>query len=330
MNTARNLPDRSDPEAVRRWLAARREKLPGVSPVRTLSEFESAQNKRLLRAVNAGLGVDHDVAIEKPVLRFSLDGPAVQDHQIESGLLGDWLKHLQAVVQSVAYALDELRPTHDSGPVPKDIQRLTKLYSGPVFASSYGMVLEGRSRIGQEEASGVGDGEVLLDRTMNRILDLTDSAGSGPAAEDAVLDVAVPLGRRAMRHLAELSNVLATAQADVTLTWQSQSTVSRTSRLTSDNADRCRRALRADDLDDRTERYRGVVVGGSKIRGVIEIELERGDVIVVRTSKRDVTALLGAHAERTVEAEVHVLTARSPLGREHHSYTLVGITSADD
>ncbi|WP_436788594.1 hypothetical protein [Yinghuangia sp. YIM S10712] len=298
--------------------------------MRTLSEFESAQNKRLLRAIDEGAGADREVSIDNPVLRFSLDGPAVQDHRIESGLLGDWLKYFQAAVQSVAYALDELRPTHDSGPVPKEIQKLTKLYSGPVFASSYGMVLEGRAGIGQEEIPGVGNNEGLLDRTINRILDLTDSAGSGPAAEDAVLDVAIPLGRRAIRHLAELSNVLAQAEADVTLTWHSQSTVSRTSRLSSDNADRCRRALRADDLEDRTERFRGIVVGGSKIRGVIEIELERGDVIVVRTSKQEVTALLGAHAERGVEAEVHVLTARSPLGREHHSYTLVGISSADD
>lgn len=330
MSASRNLPDISDAEAVRQWLASRREKIPGNAPKRTLPEFESAQIKRLLRSVGEFSSGSGDEPASKSVLRFSIDGPAVQKHFIESAVLGDWLKSFQTAVQSVAHALDELRPTHDSGPVPREIQRVTRLYSGPAFASSYGMILEGRPGVVQEEIPGVGNHDGLLDRAVNRILDLTDSAGSGLGAEDAVLDVAVPLGRRVISHLAELSAVLAAAEADVTLTWQSQSTVSRTSRLTSESADRCRKALRAAELEDHRERFTGVVVGGSKIRGVVEIEVGGREVLVVRTAKQDVTSLLGAHADRPVVVDVHVLTARSPLGREHHSYSLLHIEPASE
>ncbi|MFJ4126221.1 hypothetical protein ACIP3U_33475 [[Kitasatospora] papulosa] len=41
------------------------------------------------------------------------------------------------------------------------------------------------------------------------------------------------------------------------------------------------------------------------------------------------TALLSAYANRTVLAEVMVTTARSPLGREHHSYLLIDLDLAE-
>jgi hypothetical protein len=332
VSASRNLPDVTDVEALRAWLEIRRDKAPGSIPVRTLSEFDSAQRQRMRRAMaeNSTQQPSDEGSVPRSILRFALDGPPVARHRIESAVLGEWLKNFQATVQSVAYALNELRPPHDSGPVPKEIQRMTKLYSGPVFASSYGMILEGFPALGQSEISGIGNAGGLLDRAVNRILDLTDRAESGPGSEDAVLDVALPLGRRVISHLVELSSVLASTGADVTLTWQSLSTVSRTSRLSSDGADRCRTVLRAAELEDRTDRLNGKVVGGSKIRGVIEIEVEGGNVIVVQTSKQEVTAQLGLYADQFVMADVHVLTARSPLGREHHSYSLLNISSAQE
>jgi hypothetical protein len=330
MSTPRRLPDPADEEALRAWLAARREKPAGRAPVRTLAEFHSAQRKRLLRALNSDTSAQPgNDAPRRSVLRFALDGPPVKEHRIEAAVLGDWLKAFQIAVQSVAYALDDLRPTSDSGPVPKEIQRLTKLFSGPVFASSYGMVLEGPPTRDQDELPGIGNADELLDRAVNRILDVTDRADSGPDAEDAVLDMALPLGGRVINHLTELSNVLVTTGARVTLTWQSQSTVSRTSRLSAEGADRCRRVLLAAEVEEATERLSGTVVGGSKIRGVVEIEIAGAGVVVARTHKENVTRYLAEYATREVVADVSVLTARSPLGREHRSYALIALSLRD-
>ncbi|MDX3854098.1 hypothetical protein [Streptomyces sp. AK02-01A] len=191
------------------------------------------------------------------------------------------------------------------------------------FASSYGMVLEGTADPAQAEPAGVGT-EVLLDRAINRIFDVADRASSGVGAEDAVLDAALPLGRRVIKHLSELSDVLASSGTNVTLIWESNATARRTS-FSSESAERCRSALRAAQVEDANARLEGTVVGGSKVRGVIEIEVEDGEVVVVPVPKDDVTALIATYAERQVAADVHVLTARSPGGREHRSYTLLDL-----
>ena len=323
------LPDPEDTQALRAWLAARAETSIGPERVRTLAELDAFQLRRLRNDLVHRVGNAGPVGDEKssrPLLRFSLDGPPVKKNRIESAVLGDWLKAFQAAVYSVAYALDELRPTRDSGPIPKEIQKLTRLYSGPVFASSYGMVLEGAPVRPQEELPGVGRSDGLLDQAVNRILDVADGAGSGSGAEDAVLDAVLPLGRRAISHLSELSDVLVVTGADVTLTWQSKSTVSRTSHFTADSADRCRRVLRAAEVEDRVDRIHGTLVGGSKVRGVIEVEVTGQGVIVVRAPKEDVTGLLSGYAERQVAVDVQVLTARTALGREHHSYQYLDIS----
>lgn len=326
MSAPEGFPDPADKDALRAWLEARREKPDGAPPVRTLAELHLAQRKRLLRSLQYGSPESGPDAPRRTLLRFALDGPPVKNHHVESAVLGDWLKAFQTAVQSVAYALDDLRPTHDSGPVPKEIQRATKLFSGQVFASSYGMVLEGTPTPVQDELPGVSNPDTLLDLAINRILDVTDRADSGPDADDAVLDMTLPLGRRVISHLSELSNVLASTGADVTLTWQSQSTVSRTSRLSSDGADRCRRVLLAAEVvEDRTSLV-GTLVGGSRIRGLVEIEVAGVGLVAARTPKEDVTPYLAAYAERQVLAEVSVLTARSPLGREHRSYALIDLS----
>ncbi|MFE9990346.1 hypothetical protein ACFYRK_26195 [Streptomyces sp. NPDC005381] len=59
---------------------------------------------------------------------------------------------------------------------------------------------------------------------------------------------------------------------------------------------------------------------------MIEIEVEGDGVMVIRAPKEDVTALVATYAERQVTAEVHVLTARSPGGREHRSYALLNLS----
>ncbi|MEV6735468.1 hypothetical protein AB0N14_00440 [Streptomyces sp. NPDC051104] len=322
MSTPHSLPDATDKNALRAWLAARRSESAEKPAPRTMAELRSVQLKRLARSMESGTETESHERQERPVLRFALDGDAVRSHRIESAVLGDWLRAFQAAVQSVAYALDDLRPTRDSGPVPKEIQRMTRLFSGPVFASSYGMVLEGAPDLEQGELPGTGS-DVLLDRAINRIFDVADRASSGVDAEDAVLDAALPLGRRVISHLSELSDVLASTGTNVTLTWESKATSRRTSSLSSESADRCRQALRAAQVEDTNDRLVGTVVGGSKLRGVIELEVEGRGVVVVRTPKEDVTGLLAAYAERQVVADLHVLTARSPGGREHRSYVLL-------
>lgn len=324
MSTPHSLPDATDKKAMRAWLAAARSESSEKPVPRTMPELRSAQLRRMAQSLHAEVGTEPVDLSGHPVLRFALDGETVRANRVESAVLGDWLRALQTAVQSVANAIDDLRPTRDTGPVPREIQRATKLFSGPVFASSYGMVLEGASDSGQAELPGLGT-DALLDRAINRIFDVADSASSGVGAEDAVLDVALPLGRRVIKHLSELSDVLASSGTNVTLSWETKVTARRTS-FSSESAERCRSALRAAQVEDANARLEGTVVGGSKVRGVIEIEVEGDGVIVIRAPKEDVTALVATYAERQVTADVHVLTARSPGGQEHRSYALLDLS----
>ncbi|MFD3517395.1 hypothetical protein [Streptomyces sp. NPDC058657] len=186
------------------------------------------------------------------------------------------------------------------------------------------MVLEGAADSRQAELPGIGT-EALLDKAINRIFDVADRASVGVGAEDAVLDAALPLGRRVIKHLSELSDVLASSGTDVTLSWETQSSARRTT-FSSESAERCRTALRAAQVVDADTRVEGTVVGGSKLRGVIEIEVEGNGVVVVSVPKVDVTGLVATYADRQVVADVHVLTARSPGGREHRSYALLDLS----
>ncbi|MGW8885231.1 hypothetical protein [Streptomyces sp. NPDC055749] len=331
MNAPQNLPDPSDRQALLAWLQANRSKAPGNAPVHSLGELATAQHRRLRNAMAHGrpLGDQGQQDALRRSLCLALDGPPVRDHRIESSVLGGWLTALQTAVTSVAHALDDQRPTHDSGPVPKEIQRATKLYSSAVFPSSYGMFLEEAPPEAQQELHDVGTMESLLDRAMSTILDLTDKAESGAGAEDAILAAALPLGRRASGHLSLLSGVVADADARVRLTWQSPHAGLRTSTLSSDGAQRCRQTLRAAVFEDLEDTLLGTVVGGSKVRGTVEIEVADRGVVTVRAD-REVTALLSAYANRTVRTKVLVTTARSPLGREHHSYLLLDLELDDE
>ncbi|MEV7830397.1 hypothetical protein AB0P12_07170 [Streptomyces subrutilus] len=291
-----------------------------------MAELRERQLRKLGCAMGGDLGPDSGERDRRPILRFSLDGEAVPGHTVEAGVLGGWLQALQSAVNSVAYALDEMSLKHEAGPVPKRIQAVTRLLSGPIFASSYGMVLEGSAAPALAELPGSGS-DLLLDRAINRILDIADQAGASPEAEEAVLDAALPLGRRAMNHLAELSDVLASSGTSVSFTWESKATERRFSRLTNGNAEHFRKALKSAQVEDSRERLLGTLVGGSRLRGFIELETSDGRVVVIRTEKFDVTQLLATYTQHRVIADVHMLTARSPGGREHRSFLLLELGS---
>ncbi|MFJ3185905.1 MULTISPECIES: hypothetical protein [Streptomyces] len=325
MTAKHRFPDMADKAALRAWMAARRTETPRKSPPRTLAEFRSLQLKKLARTLQG----DSDLPElpqdrERPVLKFALDGKSVRNHRAEASVLGDWLHTLQTAVQSVAYALDDLRQRREAGPVPGEIKRATRLFSGPVFASSYGMVLQGAPNLGQAELPGSGT-EVLLDKAINRLFDITDGASKESDAEEAILDAVLPLGRRAIKQLSDLSHILASSGTNVTLTWESKTTTHRTSTFTSASAARCRKALQDARIEDASERLTGLLVGGSKLRGFIELEVAGKGLIVVRTAKDDVTGILAVHTDKEVKADVHVLIARSPGGREHRSYVLIDL-----
>ncbi|MFD3654131.1 hypothetical protein [Streptomyces sp. NPDC058620] len=324
MTAKHHFPDIADKAALRAWMAARRSETLHKPPPRTLAEFRSTQLKKLARTLRGDSdSLDASQDRDRPVLKFALNGKTVRNHHAEASVLGDWLHTLQTAIQSVAYALDDLRQRREAGPVPGEIKRATRLFSGPVFASSYGMVLQGAPDLGQAELPGSGT-EALLDKAINRIFDVTDRASKESDAEEAVLEAVLPLGRRAIKQLSDLSHILASTGTDVTLTWESKSTTHRTSTFTSASAARCRKALQDAQIEDASERLIGLLVGGSKLRGFIELEIE-DKLIVVRTAKDDVTGILAAHTEKEVEADVHVLIARSPGGREHRSYVLIDL-----
>ncbi|MEU3445760.1 hypothetical protein AB0H29_00750 [Streptomyces thermolilacinus] len=319
MSTPNAWPAVTDRAALRAWMEARRNDV-GTPPT-TMTGLRERQFQKLAQSF---VCEEPHESPRRPVLKFALDGEPVPGHKIEAAVLGGWLATLQKTVHSVAYALDEMRLTREAGPVPKAIQFATRLLAGPVFASSYGMVLEGVQTPAQAEIPGTGDGQ-LLDLAINRIMDIADQASATSDAAEAILDSALPLGRRAISHLSELSDVLASSGANVTFTWQSKTTKSRVARLTSTAADRCHKALESAQVEDSDEQLVGTLVGGSKVRGFIELETP-DRVAVIRTGKDDdVTHWLATYAERRVVADVHVLTARSPGGREHKSYLLMDL-----
>jgi hypothetical protein len=326
VNTPQNLPDPSDKAALRAWLRANRDKAPGHDPVESPDELTAAQRRRLLKAVGLTIG-GADTRPVRRSLRLTLEGTPVREHRVESSTLGQWLVSFQESIFTIAHALDESRPTHDFGPIPQAVRKATRLYAAATFPSSYGMVLE-EAPVGEDELPlpEVVSTESLLDRAMGKVLDITDRAeAAGPGAVDAVIETALPLGGRVFTRLAELTNVLAESGADIGLTWNSPYNGVRSSRLGARGARQCRDALRAVQPEEHHEQLTGTLVGGSKLRGTVEIETAEQGVITARVD-REVTGLLRAYANRRVIAEVVVSTARSPHGREHHSYLVLDLS----
>ncbi|MEV0218174.1 hypothetical protein [Streptomyces sp. NPDC050704] len=100
---------------------------------------------------------------------------------MDSSTLERWLVSFQDTVSTIAHALDESRPTHDYGPIPKAVHKATWLYAAATFPSSYGMILE-ESPVGEDELflPEVTSTESLLDRAVGTVLDITDRAETGP------------------------------------------------------------------------------------------------------------------------------------------------------
>lgn len=329
MNNQQNLPDPSDKEALRAWMRANRTKAAGRRPVRSADEFAAAQRHKLLKAIGCAAHTT-DSGVARRSLRLALEGTPVREHRVESSVLGQWLTSFQEAVTTVAHALDESRPTHDYGPLPQAVRKATGLYAAATFPSSYGMVLE-EAPTDEEQLPllGVASTESLLDRAMGTVLDITDRAQTGPGAVDAVIETALPLGGRVFNRLADLAEVLADSGTDVSLTWSSPYNGVRASRLGHENAQRCRDALRAAQPEEHTAQLVGRLVGGSMLRGTVEIETADRGVITARVDD-EVTSLLSAYANRRIAAELLVSTVRSPHGREHHSYVVLNLALHTD
>jgi hypothetical protein len=293
-----------------------------------MAEFSASQHRRLLEMFSPG-PQESDLRPEVRTLRFALDGKAVQGHRVESGVLGRWLTAFQDTITAVANALDDRRTAHDSGPVPKSIQRETRLFTTAVFPSSYGMVLEEERPDAADGIFDFGPEETLLDRAMNLVLNVTDHADKGAGAEEAVITEALPLGNRVFTRLTDLTALLANSGADVKLTWSSPYSGVRVSRLDSENARYSWEALRTALVEEREEMLQGMLIGGSPLRGTIEIKPADHGVVTARV-EGEVTPLLTSHVGREVVAQVLVFTARSPHGREHHSYVLRNLELRSD
>ncbi|MEU5098406.1 hypothetical protein [Streptomyces sp. NPDC020996] len=322
MNTSRNLPDPSDKEALQAWMRANRGKAPGREPVRSADELAAAQRRKLLEAVGLATG-DAKAGPVRRSLRLALEGTPVREHRVDSSVLGQWLISFQETVSTIAHALDESRPTHDYGPLPQAVRKATRLYAAATFPSSYGMVLEEAPT--DEDAlplPGMVSAQSLLDRAMGTVLDITDRAEGGPGAVDAVIETALPLGGRVFNRLTELTGVLADSGTDISLAWSSPYNGMRASRLGSSSARRCRDALGAAQPEERRMPLAGRLVGGSMLRGTVEIETGDRGVITAHVN-HEVTSLLSAYANRRVIADILVSTVRSPHGREHHSYVVL-------
>ncbi|MFX4293876.1 hypothetical protein [Streptomyces bohaiensis] len=287
-----------------------------------MADLSALQNLKLAKAIGADPDDEISSSLDRPLMKFSLDGDPVPGHEVEAGILGRWLVALQNAISSVAYSLDDARLRYDSGPIPREIHEATKLLAGASFPSSYGMVLEA-SRESQQTALPGTSLDYLLDSAVNRIFDVADKAENGE--DEAVLDAAVPLGRRAIGHLSELSGVLASAGANITLSWQPHSDELRVSRLTTSSAARCRAVLKSAEVEDSHQQITGNFIGSTQTRGFIEIETTDG-VVVVHAPRDEVVGHSANLWHRRVVVDVRVTTARYPSGGERRTYRLVKIT----
>ncbi|MHA6761274.1 hypothetical protein [Streptacidiphilus sp. PAMC 29251] len=331
MNTA--FPPGGDREAARRWLRERTpDTRPGPPP--THASLLREQRDRLLS--QAGFPPDQEPS-GAAKLDLALDGPAVIDHSASISLLGTFFTSLQNLVTAVAQAL-EGTPTI-AGQVAGYITAATQLRSAPAFPSSYGLHLygpdtaapawrQGHLPLDAGEAPPPGSTPRLLPDAVGTLLDITDLAQDqeSAGAQEQLLEKLLPLGQRALGHLATFTGVLAQHDASLKMTWQPDSDQARTVSLSTGAALRLKglsEDVRFSEPDARL--LEGELIEASLRRGSVLIQLDSGTTISARTEAAVTPRLRDDLLGKRIEALVQVTVARYAGGRQREIYVVTRI-----
>jgi hypothetical protein len=333
VNTA--FPPGGDREAARRWLRERTlDTRPGPPP--THAGLLREQRDRLL--TQAGFPPDQEPT-GTAKLDLALDGPAVIDHSASISLLGTFFTSLQGLVTAVAQALEGTPTT--AGQVAGYITAATQLRSAPAFPSSYGLHLYGPDPAAPAwrqgslplpleagDAPPPGSTPGLLPDAVGTLLDITDLAQDqdSAGAQEQLLEKLLPLGQRALGHLATFAGALAQHDASLKMTWQPDSDQARTVSLSTGAALRLKglsEDVRFSEPDERV--LEGELIEASLRRGSVVIQLDSGTTISARTEAAVTPRLRDDLLGKRIEALAQVTVARYAGGRQREIYVVTDI-----
>lgn len=295
-------------------------------------ELESPAVRLMMRGLHQ-MRTDLERAVDlalRPELEIVIEGAPVNGHEIRVDALSRLLFSLQESIASVGQALTGKATEFSS--LPGDIREATSLRLAAVFAGSFGATMRGpvdkqveeMARIGQDELFPPEPVVTLLDKAVDVVLDLIDLAGSEDLDDDPIIDVVLPLGGRAFKHLKDLSDTIVDREMTANLAWKHLGRETR--RATADR----RAALRLNDvltmnkLTERPITLQGHLGTASEFHGGrVEIQLaDTGDVVPARVADELVSSL-GDYYGHQVQADAVVTIARSTAtGRERMSYVV--------
>jgi hypothetical protein len=333
------FPPGSDREAARRWLRERTATAQAGPPPTHAALLREQRDRLLSQAgfppVQEPAGATH--------LDLALDGPAVVDHSASISLLGTFFTSLQGLVTAVAQALEGTPTT--AGQVAGYITAATQLRSVAAFPSSYGLHLYGPDTAvpgwdqGPLPVSLDADEPLppprttsgLLPDAVGTLLDITELAQDQDSvgAQEQLLEKLLPLGQRALGHLATLAGTLAQHEADLKMTWQPDTVQARTVSLSTRAALRLKGLSEDVQFTEPEERVlEGELIGASLRRGSVLIELDSGTTISART-EASVTPLLRENLlGKRIVAHAQVQVARYAGGRQREIYVVTDIAAA--
>ncbi|MFD8785980.1 hypothetical protein [Kitasatospora sp. NPDC059599] len=347
MTPPAEFPPKGDMAAAREWLRERRNATIHGGPDEQQSSRMTHREllARQWNALQAAAGFESQSSPREQQKRRRLDvaleGGQVEGHEAPIGLLGTFFSSLQETVTSVAQALTGA-PTAASS-IPGHIRNATLLRSSAAFPSSYGVHLYGPAPIPPEDLqdglfeppANAPSSISLLDESMATIFDIADTAQAasseidGPADEQ-LADRVVALGQRAVKHLSELSGLLAKAGVGLRFSWEPETNHSRSCTLDAHGAARLKRLSDGVEFGETSiESVEGKLVEANMRRGAVEIETNLGQLVVARTDEL-VTPRLGDNMlGKRVVAQAIVTTVRYATGRERRIYTLTSLHQAD-
>lgn len=276
-----------------------------------------------------------DVAT-RPEMALVLDGPPVKGHEIRIDALSRVLSSLQEAVSSIAQAVTGKATARAS--LPEALRNATSLSVAGTFAGSFGVMLRGPVDEAVEAALQAGQDplvehvtETALDLAVAVVLDVIDLAGDGTVDDGPIIEVVLPLGGRAFKHLKELSDVVVDRNLIATLTWRSLGREARQSTMDKGAARRLNDVLTANRVNETLNKIQGRLGTASEFRGGrIEILQPNGEVVSARVAD-ELVPRLGEFYSHDVEADALVTTARSvATGIERSSYFVTGLSTVDD
>ena len=271
-----------------------------------------------------------DILTSRGTLRLA--GSGVTGHSVDMTAAGEFLTRWQALVTSTGAATEGKKSIKK---IPEEIFRRTSLAlsAAPMPGS---LVLEfvpsadaGGERYPGGEAAMDGPAEPLVEKAVNVALDVLDLASS----EDplSLPEKLADLGPRVATKALELSELAASAQLDLDLTWEVSGKARRRSRSSARQLGQFAAVLRAERLDTEPAEFDGVLRTVSDRKKIdIEIDDESAPsgtrVISVSRGEVDFTPY---RVGQSVHVVLAVRLAKKAGGGETRRYTAESVRPID-